>query len=111
MIVGSSVDSSEYSHLDCEGLLREQSRVQSELDQSERLQRIYVAGDIASVLLVGVPPSAVTGSNNNAIALYKGELIAIGRSSMLKQCPSAPKHDPGQITNESAVQRLKGLLQ
>ena len=111
MIAGSSVDSSEYSHLDCEGLLREQSRVQSELDQSERLQRIYVAGDIASVLLVGVPPTAVTGSNNNAIALYKGELIAIGRSSMLKQCPSAPKHDPGQITNESAVQRLKGLLQ
>ena len=111
MIAGSSVDSSEYSHLDCEGLLREQNRVQSELDQSERLQRIYVAGDVASVLLIGVPPTAVTGSNNNAIARYKGELIAIGRSSMLKQCPNAPKHDPGQIINESAVQTLKSLLQ
>ncbi len=34
MITGSSVDSSEYSHLDCEGLGREQRRVKSELDQS-----------------------------------------------------------------------------
>jgi hypothetical protein len=49
MITGSSVDSSEYSHLDCEGLTREQSRVKSDLDQSQRLQRMYVAGDIASV--------------------------------------------------------------
>ena len=111
MITGSSVDSSEYSHLDCEGLGKEQSRVKSELDQSQRLQRMYVAGDIASVLLVGVPPTAVTGSNNTAIARHKGELIAIGRSLRLKQCLGAPKEDPGQIPDESALQRLEGLLQ
>ena len=111
MITGSSVDSSEYSHLDCEELGKEQSRVKSELDQSQRLQRMYVAGDIASVLLVGVPPTAVTGSNNTAIALHKGELIAIGRSLRLKQCLGAPKEDPGQITDENALQRLEGLLQ
>ena len=111
MITGSSVDSSEYSHLDCEGLSKEQSRVKSELDQSQRLQRMYVAGDIALVLLVGVPPTAVIGSNNTAIARHKGELIAIGRSLRLKQCLGAPKEDPGQITDENALQRLEGLLQ
>lgn len=111
MITGSSVDSSEYNQLDCEGLVKEQSRVTSELDQSERLQRMYVAGDIASVLLIGVPPTAVTGSNNTAIARHKGELIAIGRSLRLKQCLGAPKEDPGQIPDESALQRLESLLQ
>ena len=111
MITGSSVDSSEYSHLDCEGLTREQSRVKSDLDQSQRLQRMYVAGDIASVLLVGVPPTAVTGSNNTAIARQKGELIAIGRSLRLKQCPGAPKEDPWKVNDENALQRLEGLLQ
>ena len=111
MITGLSIDSSEFSNLDCEDLVREQSRVKSELDQSERLQRMYVAGDIASVLLVGVPPTAVTGSNNTAIARHKGELIAIGRSLRLKQCLGAPKEDPGKITDENALQRLEGLLQ
>ena len=111
MITGSSVDSSEYSHLDCEGLGKEQRRVKSELDQSQRLQRMYVAGDIASVLLVGVPPTAVTGSNNTAIARQKGELIAIGRSLRLKQCPGAPKEDPWKVNDENALQRLEGLLQ
>ena len=111
MIPGSSVDSSAYSHLDCEGLSREQSRVKSDLDQSQRLQRMYVAGDIASVLLVGVPPTAVTGSNNTAIARYKGELIAIGRSLRLKQCLGAPTEDTGQVTDENVFQRLEGLLQ
>ena len=111
MITGSSVDSSEYSRLDCLGLTTEQNRVKSELDQSQRLQRVYVAGDIASVLLVGVPPTAVTGSNNNVIARYKGELIAIGRSLRLKQCIGAPQEDPGQVTHENAFQRLESLLQ
>ena len=111
MITGSSVDSSEYSQLDCEGLGEEQNRVKSELDQSQRLQRMYVAGDIASVLLVGVPPTAVTGSNNTAIARYKGELIAIGRSLRLKQCLGAPTEDTGQVTDENVFQRLEGLLQ
>jgi hypothetical protein len=111
MITGSSVDSSEYNHLDCEGLNIEQIKVKSALDQSQRLQRVYVAGDIASVLLVGVPPTAVTGSNNNAIARYKGELIAIGRSLRLKQCLGAPQEDPGQVTHGSAFQRLESLLQ
>ena len=111
MITGMSIDSSEFSHLDCEGLVGEQSRVKSELDQSERLQRMYVAGDIASVLVVGVPPTAVTGSNSNDISRYKGELIAIGRSLKLSQCPSAPTEDIQQYTNENLVERIERILQ
>ena len=111
MINGLSIDSSEFSHLECEGLLREQGRIKSKLDQSERLQRMYVAGDIASVLVVGVPPTAVTGSNSNDISRYKGELIAIGRSLRLKQCPGAPAEDLGQHTGESLVERIERVLQ
>ena len=111
MITGMSIDSSEFSHLDCEGLIREQSAVKSKLDQSERLQRMYVAGDIASVLVVGVPPTAITGSNSNDISRYKGELIAIGRSLRLKQCPGAATEDPRQYTNENLVERIERVLQ
>ena len=111
MITAMSIDSSEFSHLDCDGLIGEQSRVKSKLDQSERLQRMYVAGDIASVLVVGVPPTAVTGSNNNDISRYKGELIAIGRSLRLRRCPGATKEDPRQYTNENLVERIERVLQ
>ena len=111
MITGLSIDSSEFSRLDCEELVIEQKRVKSELDQSERLQRMYVAGDIASVLVVGVPPTALTGSNSNAISRYKGELIAIGRSLRLQQCPGATTEDPRQYTNENLVERIERVLQ
>lgn len=111
MISGLSIDSSEFSHLDCEGLVREQSRVKSELDKSERLQRMYVAGDIASVFVVGVPPTAVTGSNSHDISRYKGELIAIGRSLRLRQCPGAPTEDLRQYTNGSLVERIERVLE
>lgn len=111
MITGLSIDSSEFSRLDCEELVIEQKRVKSELDQSERLQRMYVAGDIASVLVVGVPPTALTGSNSNAISRYKGELIAIGRSLRLQQCPGAPAEDFEQHTGESLVERIERVLQ
>jgi len=85
-IAATAVPSSEYSDLSCSKMIRELSTVSGKLEEAERQQRNKVATDAATVFLVLVPVSSMTGDYEADVARYKGEKLAIERAMSKKSC-------------------------
>jgi len=85
-IAATAVASSEYADLSCSGMVRELGVVSGKLEEAERQQRNKVATDAATVFLVLVPVSSMTGDYEADVARYKGEKIALERAMSKKSC-------------------------
>ena len=80
---------SEMSYADwkCKSLGEEQQRVVNALATASDAQRVARNNDIAGVILIGLPVSSLSGSNQAAqISRLKGELEAIQRTGVKKGC-------------------------
>ncbi len=81
-----SVDSDEYSHLDCSELNTELVRTSDKLAQAIKDQNSAQTGDAITVFLFLVPVSALAGDSEAEVAQYKGEKLAIERSLDKNEC-------------------------
>ena len=86
---------SEMSYRDwsCRELGEEQLRLHRALSTASDAQRTARSNDIAGVILIGLPVSSLSGSNQAAnISRLKGELEAIQKVGIKKDCglPSLP---------------------
>ena len=76
-----------YSQYDCEQLAGEQARLVTALSTSSDAQRKARTNDTVGVILLGLPVSSLSGSNQASnISRLKGELEAIQKSMVLKNC-------------------------
>ena len=81
-----SVASSEYSNLSCKQMAQELASVSAKLTEVEGLQRNKVAVDAATVFLVLIPVSAMSGDYAAEIGRYKGEKLGLERAQSNKSC-------------------------
>lgn len=89
----------QYMGYTCEQLGQEQARLVSALSSASDAQRRARSNDTVGVIFLGLPVSSLSGSNvASEIARLKGELQALQKASVLKNCslvlesdPSAPK--------------------
>lgn len=80
-----------YMSYSLEQLAQEEQRLQAALSTSSNAQRTARSNDTLGVLLLGLPVSSLSGSNQAAtIARLKGELEAVQKAIILKQ-GEAPK--------------------
>ena len=75
-----AVASSEYDHLDCQGLSSELALANSRLEAASDKQNSAQAADAFSVFLVLVPVSALAGDSEADVARYTGETQALERA-------------------------------
>ena len=88
---------SEMSYRDwtCEQLAVEQMRTAAALSSASDAQRQARTGDTWGVILLGLPTSSLSGSNQaSEIGRLKGELAAIQRAATLKNCGLPDIGDP-----------------
>ena len=78
-----------YADLSCDALEVERRDVDGALQELNTLQRQKVGGDAASVFLVFVPLSLFAGDYEARVSRHKGELLAIDRAMLLKDCANA----------------------
>lgn len=82
-----------YQPWTCEQLGQEQTRMGMALATASDAQRRARSNDTAGVILLGLPVSSLSGSNQASnIARLKGEMDAMQRAGTLKNCglPAAP---------------------
>lgn len=76
-----------YKDWTCEQLGQEQNRIVNALSTACEAQYQARSNDIAGVILIGLPVSSLSGSNQAAqISRLKGELQAIQQTGTLKNC-------------------------
>lgn len=76
-----------YMNYTCEQLAAEQSRLVAALTTESQAQLQARSNDTIGVILLGLPVSSLSGSNRAAqIARLKGELEALQKASILKNC-------------------------
>jgi hypothetical protein len=76
-----------YQQYSCEQLGQEQVRMSSALATASDAQRRARSNDTAGVILLGLPVSSLSGSNQASnIGRLKGEMEAIQRAGTLKNC-------------------------
>jgi hypothetical protein len=80
-----------YNNWSCEQIAQEQPRLVAALASSSDAQRRCRSNDIAGVILLGLPVSSLSGSNMaSEVARLKGEVQAIQRAAILKNCQITP---------------------
>jgi hypothetical protein len=82
-----------YKDWTCSQLAQEQSRLTSALSAASDAQRRARTNDTWGVILIGLPTASLSGSNvASEIARLKGELQALQRAAILKNCnlPNVP---------------------
>jgi hypothetical protein len=76
-----------YLSFTCQQLGEERARLSAALATASSEQNQTRSGDIAGVLLLGLPVSSMSGGNiAPEIAHYKGEIEAVDRASIRKGC-------------------------
>lgn len=76
-----------YMRYDCEQLAEEQDRLVVALSAACDAQRTARSNDTAGVILLGLPVSSLSGSNQASnIARLKGELEAVHKAIIEKKC-------------------------
>lgn len=86
-----------YQPFSCEQLGQEQARMVAALATASDAQRRARSNDTAGVIFLGLPVSSLSGSNQASnIARLKGEIDAIQRAGIQKNCslPPAPALPP-----------------
>lgn len=88
----------QYINLTCDQMAAEQSRLLTALAEASRAQHQARGDDALGVLLIGVPTSSLSGSNQASyVARLKGELEALQRAAIKNNCTLA------QVTALDAV--------
>lgn len=78
-----------YSNLSCQQLGQEQGRLIRALSTASDAQRQARSNDVAGVILLGLPVSSLSGSNQASnIGRLKGELEAVQKTMISKGCAS-----------------------
>jgi hypothetical protein len=86
-IAPSYVSEMSYNSWTCEQLAQEQPRLVAALARAYDAQTKARSNDIAGVILLGLPVSTLSGSNMaGEVARLKGELDALQRTAILKNC-------------------------
>lgn len=86
-IAPSYVSPTTYSSWSCKDLREEQQRVDSALVTTSQQQSQARAGDIAGVILIGIPTSTYSGTNvASEVARLKGTKDAIHLASVQHHC-------------------------
>jgi hypothetical protein len=76
-----------YSNWTCKQMAEEQPRLVAALATASAAQTQARNDDIAGVILIGLPVSSLSGSNMaHEVARLKGELQALQRAAILKNC-------------------------
>ena len=76
-----------YVNYNCRILGAEQTRLVQALSTASDAQRVARSNDIVGVILIGLPVSSLSGSNQaSQIARLKGELEALQRTAIRKEC-------------------------
>lgn len=76
-----------YMNWTCEQLAEEQARLSVALSTASDAQRQARGNDTAGVILLGLPVSSLSGSNQASnIGRLKGELDALQKAMILKDC-------------------------
>jgi hypothetical protein len=81
-----------YADLSCEELEIERRDVDAMLQQLNSRQRQKVGGDAASVFFVFIPISLFSGDYEARVSRNKGELLAIDRAMLSRDCKQARSH-------------------
>jgi len=86
-IAPSYISEISYNQWTCDQLSQEQPRLVSALASATEAQRRCRNNDIAGVIFLGFPVSSLSGSNMaSEVARLKGELQALQRAAILKNC-------------------------
>ena len=94
-----------YSPYTCQQLGEEQARLGAALATASDAQRHARSNDIAGVILLGLPVSSLSGSNQaSQIARLKGELEASQKAAIIKSCGDRPAIVP--VVERAAVPEL-----
>jgi hypothetical protein len=84
-----------YMNYTCDQLGQEQLRLAAALSTASDAQRQARSNDIAGVIFLGVPVSTLSGGNvASEIARLKGELEAVQKTAIQKDCNFALTPDP-----------------
>lgn len=80
-----------YNQYTCEQLAQEQTRLSAALATTCDAQRQCRSNDVAGVIFLGLPVSSLSGSNQaSEVARLKGELQALQKAAILKNCSLPP---------------------
>jgi hypothetical protein len=77
----------QYDAYSCPQLASEAARLDAALAQVSQAQRNARSGDVAGVILLGLPVSTLSGSNvADQVASVKGQQVAVHQAMNLKVC-------------------------
>ncbi len=77
----------QYQAFTCSQLASEAARLDAALAQVSEAQRNARSGDVAGVILLGLPVSSMSGGNvADQVAAVKGQQVAVQQSMNLKNC-------------------------
>ncbi len=86
-IVAADIGPNPYTKLSCQQLAAERLNLEQALEKLSASQKNVASGDVFSVLLIGVPASAVSGNDKETqIAIAKGRLNAVEQVQVAKSC-------------------------
>lgn len=93
-----------YMNYTCEQLGQEQSRLVAALATESTAQLEARSNDTVGVIFLGLPVSSLSGSNRAPqIARLKGELEALQKAAILKNCSLPKVVDPAQPTKANVT--------
>ena len=88
-----------YLNYTCEQLAQEHTRLINALSAASDAQHKARSGDTVGVILLGIPTASLSGSNQAAnIARLKGEIIALEKAAIQKNCTSVKPANFEDIT-------------
>ncbi len=77
----------QYMSYNCPQLASEAARLDAALAQVSQAQRNARSGDVAGVILLGLPVSSMSGSNvSDQVASVKGQQVAVQQAMNLQNC-------------------------
>jgi hypothetical protein len=92
-----------YMNYTCEQLAQEQERLASALASTSKAQRQARTNDTWGVILIGLPTASLSGSNVAAeVARLKGELQALQKAGIMKNCNLPKPSDPDPVKRSKA---------
>jgi hypothetical protein len=87
-IRASHVSFEKFTHLDCSQLATKMGDTRAELDKYSKLQDSKANMDAATVFLVLIPASKLSGDHEGDVARLKGEVEAIETAQVKGKCKS-----------------------
>lgn len=95
-IAPSYVSEIPYQSYSCQQLGQERARLQAAYAVAAEAQEGARTGDALGVIFLGIPTSSLSGGNiAPEIANLKGQMVAVDRTIIAKNCQTLPTPAPG----------------